>query len=67
MRRWFLTLLLSLLLPSSAWAATSIALPASGWVAALAAVFEADPGVACVTGLVLPAEVATRAQSFFEV
>lgn len=42
------------------------ALPASGWVAALAAVFEADPGVACVTGLVLPAEVATRAQSFFE-
>ncbi|MFT4297010.1 MAG: glycosyltransferase family A protein, partial [Micropruina sp.] len=42
------------------------AVPAPDWVAALAAVFDADPGVDCVTGLVLPAEVATRAQLFFE-
>lgn len=42
------------------------ALPAPDWVAALASVFDADPGVDCVTGLVLPTEVATRAQLFFE-
>ncbi|MFT4215672.1 MAG: glycosyltransferase [Micropruina sp.] len=42
------------------------AMPAADWVAALAAVFDADPQVDCVTGLVLPAEVATRAQLFFE-
>lgn len=42
------------------------ALPAADWVATLAAVFDTDPGVDCVTGLVLPAEVATRTQLFFE-
>ncbi|MBP8918990.1 MAG: glycosyltransferase family 2 protein [Micropruina sp.] len=42
------------------------ALPAPGWVAELAAVFGRDPSVACVTGLVLPAEVVTRSQLFFE-
>lgn len=42
------------------------ALPAADWVAVLAAVFDADHDVDCVTGLVLPAEVATRAQLFFE-
>lgn len=42
------------------------ALPAPDWIAAVAAVFDADPAVDCVTGLVLPAEVATRTQLFFE-
>lgn len=42
------------------------AVPAADWVAALASVFDADPAVECVTGLVLPTEVATRAQLFFE-
>lgn len=42
------------------------AVPAPDWVAALASVFDADPGVDCVTGLVLPTEVATRSQLFFE-
>lgn len=42
------------------------ALPAPDWVASLASVFDADAGIDCVTGLVLPAEVATRAQLFFE-
>lgn len=42
------------------------ALPAADWVATLAAVFDTDPGIDCVTGLVLPTEVATRTQLFFE-
>ncbi len=42
------------------------ALPAPDWVATLAAVFSADAGVDCVTGLVLPAGVVTRSQLFFE-
>ncbi|MFT3877629.1 MAG: glycosyltransferase family 2 protein [Propioniciclava sp.] len=42
------------------------ALPDPGWVAALASVFESGDQVDCVTGLVLPTEVATRTQLFFE-
>ncbi len=37
-----------------------------GWVRTVAAVFAEDPRVACVTGLVLPAEAATQAQAWFE-
>ncbi len=37
-----------------------------GWVAALVDGFRADPRVACVTGLVLPAELDTRAQLALE-
>ncbi len=36
------------------------------WVHAIAAVFRADPSVAAVTGLVLPAELDTDAQVLFE-
>ena len=36
------------------------------WLVELAAGFRAAPGVACVTGLVLPAELDTWAQSLFE-
>lgn len=42
------------------------ALPASDWVARLADAFDGDPAVACVTGRVLPTEIATRSQQFFE-
>jgi GT2 family glycosyltransferase len=36
------------------------------WLAELAAGFRTAPGVACVTGLVLPAEIETWAQQLFE-
>ncbi|MFJ8433136.1 glycosyltransferase [Kitasatospora sp. NPDC094019] len=36
------------------------------WVGALAAAFRADPRIACVTGLVVPAELDTEAQALFE-
>jgi GT2 family glycosyltransferase len=38
----------------------------SGWISALARVFAADPDVMAVTGLVVPHELATRAQRLFE-
>ena len=38
----------------------------AGWVEALAAVFEEDPEVGAVTGLVLPLELETPAQRLFE-
>jgi GT2 family glycosyltransferase len=38
----------------------------AGWVAALAAVFAADPEVMAVTGLVVPYELETRSQELFE-
>lgn len=37
-----------------------------GWVAALAGAFEEEPHVMCVTGLVVPDELDTRAQILFE-
>ncbi|WP_448614643.1 glycosyltransferase [Modestobacter sp. URMC 112] len=37
-----------------------------GWLRALVAAFDAVPGVACVTGLVLPWELETREQLWFE-
>lgn len=37
-----------------------------GWVAALAAVFAENPEVMAVTGLVMPSELETEAQMFFE-
>ncbi|MEV0191024.1 glycosyltransferase [Kitasatospora purpeofusca] len=37
-----------------------------GWAGALAAAFRADPRIACVTGLVVPAELDTEAQALFE-
>ncbi|MHB0912765.1 MAG: glycosyltransferase [Armatimonadota bacterium] len=36
-----------------------------GWVSAIAAAFE-DPGVACVTGLIMPMKLETAAQEAFE-
>ncbi|MEV4555454.1 glycosyltransferase [Kitasatospora sp. NPDC049285] len=42
------------------------ALADPGWVAALAARFADDPRTGCVTGLVLPAELDTAAQTAFE-
>jgi O-antigen biosynthesis protein len=38
----------------------------SRWLSALAAAFEAGPNVACVTGLILPLELETPAQLWFE-
>lgn len=38
----------------------------SHWVAAMAMPMEADPTVGCVTGLILPAELETRAQVWTE-
>lgn len=38
-----------------------------GWAAALARTFAAEPTAACVTGLVVPAELSTPAQVLFEV
>ena len=37
-----------------------------GWVRAVAAAFAEEPHAMCVTGLVLPDEIDTRAQSLFE-
>jgi glycosyltransferase involved in cell wall biosynthesis len=37
-----------------------------GWVAALAAAFDEEPHAMCVTGLVVPDELDTRAQILFE-
>jgi GT2 family glycosyltransferase len=37
-----------------------------GWVGAIADAFEADPEVACVTGLIAPAELLTREQWWVE-
>jgi GT2 family glycosyltransferase len=36
------------------------------WLTEMARAFRADPGVACVTGLIMPAELATRAQILLE-
>jgi GT2 family glycosyltransferase len=36
------------------------------WAGALSSVFEDDPAVRCATGLVVPAELATQAQVWFE-
>jgi GT2 family glycosyltransferase len=38
----------------------------SRWLSALAANFAADPGIGCVTGLILPAQLDTRAQYWTE-
>jgi GT2 family glycosyltransferase len=37
------------------------------WVTALAQIFEDNPEVACVTGLVIPHELETEAQNLFEI
>ncbi|MGW0610761.1 glycosyltransferase [Streptomyces sp. NPDC002788] len=37
-----------------------------GWLAAIAAGFAQDPGVGCVTGLIVPAELETAAQAALE-
>ncbi|MFJ5709476.1 glycosyltransferase [Streptomyces sp. NPDC093105] len=37
-----------------------------GWLSALAAPFAADPGLGCVTGLILPARLTTPAQILLE-
>ncbi len=42
------------------------ALADSGWLEALTSPFRDHAGIACVTGLVLPAELSTRAQVWFE-
>jgi GT2 family glycosyltransferase len=36
------------------------------WLTEIARAFRADPGVACVTGLIMPAELRTRAQILLE-
>ncbi|HYB87565.1 MAG TPA: glycosyltransferase [Streptosporangiaceae bacterium] len=36
------------------------------WLTEIARAFRADPGVACVTGLIMPAELQTRAQIMLE-
>jgi len=42
------------------------AVPDARWVEQLAAAFELDPGVAAVTGLVMPSSMAGRAEALFE-
>jgi GT2 family glycosyltransferase len=42
------------------------AAPASGWLRAISARFAAEPDAGCVTGLVLPGELETEAQVWFE-
>jgi GT2 family glycosyltransferase len=37
-----------------------------GWLTALAAAFASEPDVACVTGLIVPAELGTRTQALLE-
>lgn len=37
-----------------------------GWLNAIARAFALDPAIACVTGLIMPYEIETRAQDMFE-